>query len=330
MPAILMVGAEGEQALFENVLTTKGADDKRRGSVFLSSGNQMYRQFDASYANMWVHARFTVGDGASAGQPTTPTPIIEVGNATRTLARIRNLGETGTTMRIVFDVASAVTGSGYTTSIEIPHAQNTFVNYDINVVTTGADMTVRFYRNEVLRHSVTVSGAFGQADRVIMQGMDSVYSYSQVWYQDVIVTDALPTVGMELATLVPSAVGSYSDFTNDYTAIDDEGYDQSSVISSTTPGNRESWFYADPEFNLGDKVIYGVAITTVAQTDIAGTITDFEPFVRIGAVNYPATPIGANNVAPNAYVSVFTQNPSTLAPWQQVELVGLEAGIRAV
>ncbi|AWY09169.1 hypothetical protein vBRpoSV10_47 [Ruegeria phage vB_RpoS-V10] len=331
MPAIIMVGAEGEQALFENELTPVGADDKRRGSVWLTSGQQMYRQFDASYANMWVHARFAVGDGAPpSGYTSIPTPIVEVGNSVRTLARIRNVDESGTTMLIAFDVATAPTGASFTSSAEIPHPQDEFINYDINVVTSGTDMTVRFYRNEVLRHTVTVSGAFGQADRVLMQSMDTVLDWSNVWYQDVIVTDALPTVGMELATLVPSAVGSYSDFLNDYTAVDDAGYDQSSVISSTTPGDRESWFFADPEFDLGDKVIYGVAITTVAQTDIAGTITDFEPFVRIGAVNYPTADIGANNVAPNAYVSIFTQNPSTTAPWQQAELVGLEAGIRAV
>jgi len=331
MPEILMVGAEGEQALFENALTPVGADDKRRGSVWLTAGQQMYRQFSATYANMWVHARFAVGDGAPpSGYSSFPSPIIEVGNSVCTLARIRNVDESGTTMLIAFDVAADPAGSSYTSSASIPHPQDEFINYDINVVTSGTDMTVRFYRNEVLRNTVTVVGAFGQADRVLMQSMDTVIDWSNVWYQDVIVTDSLPTVGMELATLVPSAVGSYSDFLNDYTAVDDAGYDQSSVISTTTPGDRESWFFADPEFDLGDKVIYGVAITTVAQTDIAGTITDFEPFTRIGAVNYPSTVIGADNVAPNAYVSVFTQNPSTAAPWQQAELVGLEAGIRAV
>lgn len=318
MPSILMCGAEGEQALFENTLSLLGADDKRRGSVLLGAGQQMARTFDTPVADMWVHVRFA--QQASALNA-LPIDIVRVLSGTTSVARITNTGFNGDLSYVRFDV-------GGTTGPVFPQAPDEFINYDIRLQSSGGTITVSFYRNEVLRHRTTVVAS--APDGILIQYRDNKGGYEKVYVQDVIVTNALPTVGMELAVLVPSAVGTYDDFSNDYTAIDDFGYDQSSVISTTAINNRESWFFADPEFNLGDKVIYGVAITSVAQTDLLGAVSDFRPFLRIGAANYTAAAIGANNIAPNAYVSVFQLNPATGAPWQKAELVGLEAGIVSV
>lgn len=334
MPEILLCGAEGEQFLFENDLTPDGADDKRRGSVQVLNGQQMFRQFDHGYNDFWVHFRVapfqTVNVNFDTGN------LMEIRSGTKAICRVFSEPSGNSTPYFRFDTSTS-DGGGFDIGASLPHALNEFINYDIRVqVTTGSSandtLTVSFYRNEVLRHRQTYvdAGGWDLPDAVLFQSRVNDPTEDDTRYQDIIVTDALPTVGMEIATLVPSAVGSYSDFNNDYTAIDDLGYDQSSVVSTTTINDRESWFFADPEFNLGDKVIYGVAITMIAQTDLAGAINDFEPFVRIGAVNYAEAAVGANNVAPNAYTSVFTENPSTSAPWQQEELVGLESGVRAV
>lgn len=332
MPEILLCGAEGEQFLYENSLTPTGADDKRRGSVLLEAGQQMFRQFSQTYNDFWVHFRVAPTQTDNGGTGDTGT-LMTVRSGANDIARVYSVAAaTGinSTVDFRFDVVSE-NGGSFVSGVSLPHAIGEFINYDVRVQVAGTNLTVSFYRNEVLRHQVTVNDAGGwdAPDAVLFASRVNRADEDATNYQDIIITDALPTVGMELATLVPSAVGSYSDFTNDYTAIDDLGYDQSSVIATTTPGDRESWFFADPEFNLGDKVIYGVAITTVAQLDLAGTITDFEPFVRIGGTNYAAPVIGANNVAPNAYMTVFQNNPSTGNPWLQAELVGLESGIHA-
>lgn len=325
MPEILLCGAEGEQFLFENILDNRGADDKRRGSVKMEIGQQMFRQFSGGYADFWVHFRCTPTE--TNYSPHTGN-LMEVRAGSTVVARVftEEVSNTGyADFRFdVFDGSVMDTGPVY------PHALGEFINYDIRVQTAGGVRTVSFYRNEVLRHQVTYNGSFDLPNAVQFNARTNWVNEDETYYQDVIITDSLPTVGMELATLVPSAVGSYSDFTNDYTAIDDAGYDQSTVISTVTPGDRESWFFSDPEFNLGDKVIYGVAITTVAQTDLAGVIADFEPFLRIAGTNYPAAQLGANNVAPNAYTTVYPSNPATGNPWTQAELVGLESGLRAV
>lgn len=328
MPGILLCGSEGEQFLYENELRLDGADDKRRGSVLLGLGQQMFRQFAAPVADFWFHIRFNVDL-----RPTTSAAgrdCVVISSGLTTLARLTatEVGTGAAQVLFRFDVGG-VNGPTF------PHAPGDYVNYDIRVQVSGNTVTASLYRDEVLRHTQTVVGStpgqFNPADRVLVQShFANTVGNGRIWVQDVIVTDAIPTVGMELATLVPSALGSYDDFSNDYTAIDDFGYNQSSTITSTVAGDRESWFYADPEFDLGDKVIYGLAIVTVAQTDLGGVIDDFNSFVRIAATNYDQPNIGANNIAPNAYVTVLTENPSTSQPWKQIDFVGLEAGIRSV
>lgn len=333
MPGILLCGSEGEQFLFGNTLSTNGSDDKRRGSVTLTAGDQMFRQFDQGYADFWLHVRVTPwedGNALAAGVP------LEIRSGNKLLTRL--LTDMVVTPRLVqLQVAQTVAGTTLTSGENLPHDNFTWINYDIRVrvyQTTSPNDTLRvdLYRDEVLRTSIIRTDAAGWPlpNAVLLAPFSQLGSQDQTQYQDIIITDAIPTVGMELATLVPSAVGFYDDFTNDYTAVDDRGYDQSTTIFTTTPNDRESWFFSQPTFNLGDKVIYGVAMTTVAQTDLAGIIDDFEPFLRINSINYPQVALGANNVAPNGYTTVWTVNPSTLAPWNVAELNGLEAGLRAI
>lgn len=330
MPGILLCGAEGEQFLFGNELDVLGADDKRRGSVLLEEGQQMFRQFSEPYNDFWVHVRVAATDVASSNDGKTGT-LVEIRSGIKTICRIFSLSAVTDQSTVSFRFDTALTdGGAMDTGPDFPQARGEFINFDIRIQVFASSFTVSFYRNEVLRHTVTRQETITPPDALLLRSRTDTSGQAATYYQDVIVTDAIPTVGMELATLVPSAVGSYSDFLNDYTALDDEGYDQSSVISTTTVGDRESWFFADPEFNLGDKVIYGVAITTVAQLDLAGVISDFEPFVRINGVIYPTAQLGANNVAPNAYTVLLNDNPATGNPWSQAELVGLESGIRAV
>jgi hypothetical protein len=126
-------------------------------------------------------------------------------------------------------------------------------------------------------------------------------------------------------------VGQYDQFTNNYVQISELGYSQSSVIAATATGQRESWIFQVPSFNIGDKVIYGVVMDTVAQTDVGGTITDFRPFLRINNTDFDsATNLGANNTAPDSYVTEFVTNPATTQPWLQADLTGLQAGIRSL
>lgn len=336
--ALLVCGAEGEWALFNNTLSVTGADDKRRGSVLIQEGEQMFKAFPAT-ADCWVHVRFA-GEGSNAGG-TQPQDLVQIrnGNGDIMVALRDDARQYDSAWGVNVRYASS-SGGGLTTDTEdFPLQDLEFQDWDIRIqITTVTDqddtMTVSLYRNGQLRFTTAVTDATGWAHPAqillrerngqLNQNMDHTY------YQDVIVSDGVPTVGMELAVLVPSAAGHYNNFDNDYTNIDDNGYDASSAISTAVVSDRESWVFSTPTFDLGDKVIYAVVLDTVAQTDLAGIISDFQPFLRISATNYAGANLGASNINPDSYITIYTQNPATTNPWQQSELTGLEAGILSV
>lgn len=336
--ALLVCGAEGEWALFNNTLSAIGADDKRRGSVFITEGEQMFKDF-GGISDCWAHVRFAGEDTLDAS--TAPQTFIQIRDTNgNTIAALRDDGRTNqTAWGINIQYASASGGSLTTGSEDFPLQPFEFQDWDIRVqVTTGSSandtMTVSFYRNGQLRFTSSVVDAGGWAlpSQILLteRNLNNGSDFDHTYYQDVIVSETVPTVGMELAVLVPGAVGNYNAFDNDYTNIDDEGYDASTVIATATTGNRESWVFATPSFDLGDKVVYAVVLDTVAQTDLGGVVSDFQPFLRISATDYAGTNLGANNISPDSYITIFTQNPATTNPWQQSDLTGLEAGILSV
>ena len=336
--SLMICGAEGEWALFNNTLSNIGADDKRRGSVLIQEGEQMFKAFPAT-TNCWAHTRFA-GEGSHSTN-SQPRDLIQIRDGNGDIMAALRDDARGNDSAWGVNVRYAnSSGGGITTGTEdFPLQDLEFQDWDIRVqITTVTDpddtMTVSFYRNGQLRFTTTVTDATGWAhpEQILLrerngqlnQNMDHTY------YQDVIVSDGVPTVGMELAVLIPSAVGNYSDFDKDYTNIDDNGYDASTAISTEAVNARESWVFSTPTFDLGDKVIYAVVFDTVAQTDLAAIISDFQPFLRISATDYAGTNLGANNITPDSYLTIYTQNPATSNPWQQSELTGLEAGILSV
>ncbi len=339
MPELLVVGSEGEWALFENSLDGLGTDDKRRGSVLVNIGNQMFKDF-GEVADCWVHVRLaTLGNPTNSG---ADRDFLFIRDALgRNIFGLRNEDIDFTNQWQVSIRWSGSPGSGFTqlTGEVFPAESGEFIDWDFNIlITTNIDpndtMTLRAYRSGQLRFSRTLTDAAGWPlpSQLLLEARTNNTNSNQdnTYYQDVVVSDGVPTVGMELATLVPAAVGNYFAFQNDYTNIDDVGYDPSTVISTTVANVRESWVFAVPTFDLGDKVIYGVVLDTVAQTDLAAIVSDFQPFLRISATDYPGNNLGANPVNPDSYVTVYTDNPATGQPWQEIELQGLEAGILAL
>ena len=335
---ILVCGSEGEWSLFSNSLSAVGADTKRRGSVFMTFGNQMFKAWTGTN-DIWVHARFAGTDQDSntfAGKPFLR--IADAAGQDMVQLNPSNI-EFVSFWNLQIQTATS-SGGGFATNPETFSAQaQEFVDWDIRIrISTGSNpddtMTVDVYRNGQFRFSnVTIDATgWGLPSQIRLSEKDLSVSrnHEEMWYQDIVVTDSLPTVGMELAVLVPSAVGVHSDFTNDYTNIDDDGYDPNTVISTTTVGDKESWIFATPTFTLGDKVIYGIVLDTVAQTDIAMTIADFQMFLRINATEYPAaSTLGANEINPDSYVTVFQLNPDTTQPWVEADLNALEAGVES-
>jgi len=340
MPAVLVAAAEGEHALYTNTLNTLGStDNKHRGSVQLNYGDTMFRQLLSGEESndMWFHILMARDDALDSGG-TSLTFINIYGIGGEFLTGVRDGGSVSSNFEFVTRWAtSAVSGDVSAGSFKYTFSNQEFVEFDFRVrVSTVTDandtLTVDFYLNQQLRETRVVTDATGWPlpGRLLVQALQTRAYKDTCNYQDIIITDAVPTVGMELVTMVPAASGFYNQFANNYTNLDEPGYDSNDLIYSTAAGQRESWILTTPTFDTSDKIIYAFVANQVVQTDLGGVVSDFQPFVRINAIDYQGSSLGANNLAPNDYIHVFTQNPATLAPWVQADFDGLEVGLLTV
>ena len=337
MPQVFIASAEGEHALFQNTLITLGNDDnKHRGSVGIVDAQSMFREWTAAQTSddVWVHVLMARNDGNSnSGDPFNFLNIYTAdGDFIAGLRDADQDFDDDLAIRTRWASSASSGNDSQGTFIYFFNNQE-FINIDIRLrrttVTNPNDtMTIDFYFEQQLRETRvnTDAGGWEQPRELLLTALHEQINRDGCAYQDIIISDGIPTVGMELVTMAPAALGFYSQFTNNYTNIDELGYDSNDLIFATTAGQRESFVMVTPTFDTSDKIIYAFVLSYVAQTDLGNVVSDFEPFLRIASINYAGQLALANNVAPDNYMSIWTQNPNTLAPWVQSDFDGLQAG----
>jgi len=338
MPRVIMASAEGEHALFQNVLNVAGSGTgKHRGSVFVSPPTAVFYRWeeDETSDDMWVHVLVAKENG-TGNFATKLGTMIEIRSSEGYLAGYRTVTRSSN-MYVQTQTATTPTSGTSLGGISYIYNSLVFVEFDfrfrISTVTDPDDtMTIDYYVQEQLRETyvLTDGGGWSPPRELYLRGTEADPGYGDAVYQDIIVTDALPSVGMELVAMNPASAGNYSDFTNDYTNLDEPGFDFSDLVYTTATATRESWVYSSPAYVATDKVIYAFITNVVVQTDLANIVSDFQPFLRISATDYAGTNVGAINIAPNSYINIWTQNPDTLAPWQPSDFTAMESGVLAV
>lgn len=338
MPQVIMAAAEGEHAIFNNTLSTIGSTDgKHRGSVLIQFPSVMFYQVPTGTESddMWFHILHAKEDGAVDGSLNSRNWLTIQTSSGVTYAAAGQIQRVGTLNWVTKTTTNAAGSLANGPTVYAGAAQE-FVDVDVRIrISTGTNpndtLTVDWYVRQQLRETYTVVDAagFDRPTRLIL-GANDTSSMGDFVYQDVIVTDGVPTVGMELVTMTPSAVGFYGSWVNNYTNIDEVGFDFNDLIYTTAAGTRETWIYNTPTFDASDKIIYAFVSNVVVQADLAGVVSDFQPFLRIAATDYAGTNVGADNLSPKSFINIWTQNPNTLAPWAESDFDGLESGVLAV
>lgn len=338
MPKVIIAAAEGEHALYNNVLDTFGNDDnKHRGSVYLTAGDSMFYRVPTAdvSSDMWFHV-LMAKNAASNGTANIGKTFLNIYDDNDDfLFGLREVNNVSNASEFKFEVryaSFATAGDDTSGNFVYIYTERDWVEIDIRMRVVGTTMTVDLYLNQQLRDTIVSNSgaAWGLPQRTILTSLKTNNLYDGVSYQDIIISDGVPTVGMELVTMAPSASGVFTDFTNNYTNIDEPGYDQNDLIFSTAAGQRESWICTTPTFDTSDKIIYAFVANQVVQTDLAGVVSDFVPFMRIAATVYDGVAIGADSLSPNSLIYIWTANPNTLAPWEQEDFDGLEVGLLTI
>lgn len=124
----------------------------------------------------------------------------------------------------------------------------------------------------------------------------------------------------------PSGAGTLSEWTGDYTAIDEAGYSDADYLEATSADLEHSW--TKGAFSLSGYTIEGVVVACRAKSDSADSI---DAIAVVNGVAYTSAS------GPQALTSTFAPrffhfpvNPATGAKWQLSELNDAELGVKSL
>jgi hypothetical protein len=211
-----------------------------------------------------------------------------------------------------------------TSTFQAASAQVYWIDVRISV---GASITVQLYVDGVLQSSATAPNTAGKGKpvRCIWQnfGLHGYPSTTTWYYAHIAVLDGVSTIGRRFARRRPDLVGTYDQFAGGVDAIKDN--DIVTRAASDIAGQRLSFSLTGPTGPAGAASIAGVHVKQLAQLGTAGP-TGIAGFLRIGGVDYDATPGTPAVDMQSAVYSSWDLNPVDSSPWTAATLP-TEAGL---
>lgn len=202
--------------------------------------------------------------------------------------------------------------------------------FDVYIKVDGTAGEFRIYKETV--EILTFTGdtsidnlTFGRIHFKGQTGGANELSVSQVILADE------STLGWKLATLNPSGNGVNTQWTGDYTDVDEFVYDDTDFIEALTTGLIETSAMSDLSALLGSFNVKALAFATRAENDSGSSINDIQAALRISGTNYFSANLGLpKDGTDHSVQTIFATNPATSGSWSQSVVNALEAGLKSV
>lgn len=273
----------------------------------------------AAGGDIWVHFRIkfpTDADNAAADGE-----LLKLTTATDALvgAIDINNGNMRTSNRDNFAVVYGSEFSMDTTSV---------YTVDFHVSWDGANITTIMYVDGVSQSTST--GAYTLDGPVLLEftlfDMLGVGTPdSPLYISELIIDDADSTIGKGLTEFEATADGATTDWSGDYTDIQDDGDETS--INSGTDGAIQLWAGTYNGPNSGE-TIHAIVTTVNAITGATGPDA-VTPIVRVGSTNYFGALEDIGNGDSSVWTYTWALNPADTAAWEPSDMSSLQFGVRA-
>lgn len=194
-------------------------------------------------------------------------------------------------------------------------------------VAVGADITIEFFVDGVLRSAATAAntGGKGKPVQVVFANVGlHGNSTSRTWYYaHIAVLDGVSTIGRRFVRRSPNAIASFNEMVSGIDALKDS--DIATRVASTAAGQRMSFSLTGPMGPAPVSAIASVHLKQIAQAGTDGPDAT-AGFLRIGGVNHDASPVTVPSLAPQSVYSSWALNPVDASPWSDLTLPN-EVGI---
>lgn len=135
---------------------------------------------------------------------------------------------------------------------------------------------------------------------------------------------------VRVQTLLPSADGSNLGMTPDtgtthYNRVNEASPDTTSYVYTPNTGIKDSYRYQQLATNTAS--VYGLAITSYASKDAAGT-ANISTLVRLGGADYVNATVHPLSASWAISTDIYQTRPSDSAPWTPTDVNGAEFGVQ--
>lgn len=268
-----------------------------------------------SLTDLWFHFDYRCGITSINGSLVTLYNSVGV-------AVLRVTWPTSSTTRVDYWNGSTWVTSGPVSSLP---GDTNLHTYDIHIVCGAAgsvnliiDQTDQFTMSG-LNAAVTDVQSF-QLGRAGTTG--NLFGWSQVLVSDT------STVGAKVASAVPNSNGTHTAWAGDYTNIVKNGYDDSTMISSSTLADMESYGATDVTLPANYSISSAwYAIRAKLNTSSPANIT---PLMVVGGTDYTKS-YNFQGLSSTAYapaLAAFETDPSTGAAWSATSFNASEIGFK--
>ena len=271
--------------------------------------------------DLWLGLRYVPPNADANSINQSNSSFLEFYSATNVLlAQIKPLSATNRYHAIAVGDTSVQGSSSYTA----PNGQPQWIDVRVAV---GAQITIEFYVEGVLQTAATAAntGGKGKPRHVVFANtaLHGVSANRTWYYAHIAALDGVSTIGRRFVRRSPNAIATFNEMVGSIDALRDS--DIATRIASTAPGQRMSFSLTGPTGPASVSAIAGVHLKQIAQAGTDGPNAT-AGFLRIGGVNYDATPQTVPDLAPKPVYSSWAVNPVDANPWSDLTLPN-EVGI---
>lgn len=270
-----------------------------------------------SLTDVWFHASFFTANNGGV------ITLIEFLDSAGTPV-VRFVSSTNVTFRIDY-----WNGAAWVAGATTFNAGSALVNLDIHIV-CGVSGSLNVYFNNNLQ--LTTTGLNAAVDNIqqfrfgnATSAVPANYTFSQI-----LVSDA-NTIGAKVGSLTPTGNSATNTaWANDFNNIVKTGFNDATLISSTTLGDNESYTKAAVALPTAQYSVSSVWFAIRARLNSA-TPANIKPLLRIGGTNYAGAYNFANldAISFKPSLAAFVNDPSTSAAWAGVANVNAaEVGVQ--
>lgn len=277
-----------------------------------------------SYDDIWVSFYMA----HSGGTGTVQTGISFYGTAfstTNPLVRL-NGGSGNTTMFGEYWNGTAMTN--FATSLT-SSGMNGLHRYDIHCKIADSGGVFEVYRDGVL----DLSWAGGDTKYTVATGVNRITfgtaGVGTTQFSAIIVATE-DTRAMRMTQQLPNAAGALSQWSGAYTDIDETGFNDADLISTSVTGNISTFAFPaiNAAFNSPSYEVAAVIESIRASSSVAAD-TDVAAVIRTSGTNYESGALGVN-ASVGTFQHVWNVNPNTSLAWTYSQASGAEIGVKQV